>query len=160
VKEIDYIPPKTGGQRDYAGRVYDVFRKHLAQSGLRLTSQRRRILDFLLQSDKHLGQEDISRAMRPYGLGRATVFRTLKMLEECGLVNHVSDEAGRRRFEVNLERPHHDHLICVSCGRIQEMRWPKLEKIQEDTCRKFGFTPQWHRHEIFGLCRTCRRVQS
>ncbi len=158
MKELDYQPLKAGSPKAYAHRVYEVFRRHLAQSGLRLTSQRRRILDFILKSDRHLGQEEISRAMRPYGLGRATVFRTLKMLEAAGLVNHVIDESGRRRFEMNLERPHHDHLICVSCGRIQEMRWPRLEKIQEETCRKFGFAPQWHRHEIFGRCKDCQTL--
>ncbi|MHB2025848.1 MAG: Fur family transcriptional regulator [Elusimicrobiota bacterium] len=157
MKEFDDLPGKISGQ-DYSRKVYAVFRRHLEQSGLRLTSQRRRILDFFLRAERHLGQEEIFKAMRPHGIGQATVFRTLKMLEECGLVNHVSDQTGRRRFEVNLERPHHDHVICISCGRIQEMRWPKLEKIQEETCRKLGFTPKWHRHEIFGWCKNCRKA--
>ena len=52
-------------------------------------------------------------------------------------------------------RPHHDHLICITCGRIQEVRWPALEKIQNDACRKAGFAPKWHRHEVFGLCKDC-----
>jgi len=116
---------------------------------------------FFLKSDRHLSQEEIYAALRQYGLGRATVFRTLKMLEEAKLVDHVIGSTGTPRFEVNVERPHHDHLICVDCGKIQEVRWPKLEEIQEKACRKIGFTPKWHRHEVFGRCRDCaRRMQA
>ena len=154
-RELVYFPAWTSDRKGYTKRIYVEFTRHLAQNGLRLTAQRRRILDFFLQADRHLSQEDIYGALRKYGLGRATVFRTLKMLEECRLVNHVVGSTGTPRFEVGLERPHHDHLICIDCGRIQEVRWPKLEEIQEQTCRKIGFTPKWHRHEIFGRCKDC-----
>lgn len=154
-RELHYFPGWTGDREGYTTKIHRIFIDHLAQSGLRLTGQRRRILDYLLHADRHLSQDDIYRALRKHGLGRATVFRTLKMLEECKLVNHVIGSTGTPRFELHMERPHHDHLICVDCGRIQEVRWPKLEKIQEETCRKIGFTPKWHRHEIFGRCRDC-----
>lgn len=147
---------RASGDKDaYVKRIYALFTAHLGKNGLRLTDQRRRILDYFLKADRHLSQDDIYSALRKHGIGRATVFRTLKMLEECQLVNHVVGSGGTPRFEVNVERPHHDHLICVNCGRIQEVSWPKLEEIQEQTCRKVGFTPKWHRHEIFGLCREC-----
>jgi Fur family ferric uptake transcriptional regulator len=158
-RELDYFSAQNAGGEDYTHRVQEIFAKHLAKNGLRLTGQRRRILDCFLQADRHLSQDDIYRALRKHGLGRATVFRTLKMLEECRLVNHVIGSDGTPRFEVNLERPHHDHLICIECGRIQEVRWPKLEEIQEKTCRRIGFTPKWHRHEIFGRCRECSARQ-
>lgn len=156
-RELLYFPDRSTDRRGYTRRIYEIFRAHLARNGLRLTGQRRRILDYFLQAERHLSQEDIYAALRRYGLGRATVFRTLKMLEACQLVNHVIGSTGTPRFEVNLERPHHDHLICIHCGRIQEVRWPKLEQIQEETCRKIGFVPKWHRHEIFGRCRECAR---
>jgi Fur family transcriptional regulator, ferric uptake regulator len=151
-QELDYLP----GSKDYVKRIYERFTKHLAGNGLRLTEQRRMILDYFLKAEKHLSQEDIYGALRKHGIGRATVFRTLKMLEECGIVNHVVGSKGTPRFEVEVDRPHHDHLICVSCGRIQEVRWPELEDIQEKTCKKLGFVPKWHRHEIFGKCRDCQ----
>ncbi|OGR83295.1 MAG: hypothetical protein A3J74_11775 [Elusimicrobia bacterium RIFCSPHIGHO2_02_FULL_57_9] len=137
--------------------MYRLFTGYLAGHGLRLTGQRRLILDYFLKADRHLSREDIYTALRRHGIGRATVFRTLKMMEKCKLVDHVVGMAGKPRFEVNIERPHHDHLICINCGRIQEVRWPKLEAIQEETCRKIGFTPNWHHHEIFGWCRDCSR---
>jgi Fur family transcriptional regulator, ferric uptake regulator len=157
MKELLYFPAYTEDRTRYTQRVRKLFGDYLAKNGLRLTGQRKRILDFFLQADRHLSQEDIYQALRKHGLGRATVFRTLKMLQECKLVDHVIGSSGTPRFEVNLERPHHDHLICIDCGRIQEVRWPKLEAIQEKTCRKIGFTPKWHRHEIFGRCRDCSK---
>ena len=157
MNELVYFPPWTGDRKGYTHRVRRLFTDSLAKSGLRLTGQRKRILDFFLNAQRHLSQEDIYLALRKHGLGRATVFRTLKMLQESRLIDHVTGSSGTPRFEVNLERPHHDHLICIDCGRIQEIRWPKLEAIQEKTCRKIGFVPKWHRHEIFGRCKECSK---
>ena len=154
MRELVYA---TADKKGFVRRIYGLFTEHLAKNGLRLTDQRRRILDYLLEADHHLSQEEIYSALRKHGLGRATVFRTLRMLEESGLVNHVVGRKGTPLFEVNIERPHHDHLICVDCGRIQEVSWPKLEEIQESSCREAGFTPLWHRHEVFGRCSDCSK---
>jgi Fur family ferric uptake transcriptional regulator len=159
-RELLYFAAPAAGRKGYQKRIYRLFTEHLGKNGLRLTDQRRRILDFFLEADRHLSQDEVYTALRKHGIGRATVFRTLKMLEECRLLNHVSGRGGTPRFEVNVERPHHDHLICIDCGRIQEVRWPKLEEIQEKTCRKIGFEPKWHRHEIFGRCKDCREKLS
>ena len=140
---------------EFVARVVGVFTEHLAKNGLRLTGQRRRILDFFLKTEHHLAQDEIFSSLRAHGIGRATVFRTLKMLQECRLISAVIGRDGIRRFEINRGRPHHDHLICVECGRIREVLWPKLEHLQEVACRRLGFTPKWHRHEVFGLCRDC-----
>ncbi|MBI4060377.1 MAG: transcriptional repressor [Elusimicrobia bacterium] len=146
---------ESGHDKTHAGKIVLMFTEHLARNGLRLTGQRRLILDQFLKTDRHLSREEIYRALRSRGVGRATVFRTLKMLQECGLISPVVGRDGTSRFEVELDRPHHDHLICIACGRIQEVRWPSLEKIQDAACRKAGFTPQWHRHEVFGRCKDC-----
>jgi Fur family ferric uptake transcriptional regulator len=155
MRELIVYESKKANDPSFVARVISVFTEHLAKNGLRLTGQRRATLDYFLDSDRHLSQEEIYSSLRGKGIGRATVFRTLKTLQECGLVAPVVGRDGIPRFEINLERPHHDHLICIDCGRIQEVMWPRLEKIQEDTCRRAGFTPKWHRHEIFGLCREC-----
>lgn len=157
MKELVYYPSWDSGKKGYVERIYKFFSEYLARHGLRLTGQRRRIVDLFLESDRHLSQDEIYRVVRKHGLGRATVFRTLKMLEESGLIAHVTGGGGTPRFEVKLDRPHHDHLICVECGAIQEVRWPKLEEIQDEACRKIGFVPKWHRHEVFGRCRDCAR---
>lgn len=157
MRELVVYQGKAAARPAFVARVTRVFAEHLAKNGLRLTGQRRAILDLFLASDRHLSQEEIYQAVRAKGIGRATVFRTLKTLQDCGLAAPVVGRDGTPRFEINLDRPHHDHLICVECGRIQEVRWPALEKIQEEACRRAGFSPRWHRHEVFGSCRDCAR---
>jgi Fur family ferric uptake transcriptional regulator len=144
----------------YTERVRQVFTDHLGKHGLRLTGQRTRILEFLLATDQHLTLDEIYGQLRSHGVGRSTVFRTLKMMEDCHLVSHISDPKGTSRYEIHLERPHHDHLICIDCRRIIEVRWPELEKIQTRACRELNFEPAWHRHEIFGHCSNCRKEKA
>jgi len=157
MRELVIYEGEKVARPEFTARVVRVFNEHLARNRLRLTGQRRLILDFFLKTERHLTQEEVYQALRGHGLGRATVFRTLKMLQECGLVSPVVGRDGISRFEINLERPHHDHLICMGCGHIREVLWPALEKIQEEACRRLGFTPRWHRHEVFGFCRDCSR---
>src|SRR5437016_6320992 len=103
MKELIYFPAWTSDRARYTKRIRKLFADTLAKNGLRLTGPRSRILDFFLRADRHLSQEDIYLALRKYGVGRATVFRTLKMLEESNLVDHVVGSSGTPRFEVNLE---------------------------------------------------------
>lgn len=157
VKELEFFSSYAPDKKGYSARIRSVFAKHLAMNGLRLTKQRTRIVDCFLATDRHLSQDDLYKTLRRHGVGRATIFRSLKMLQGAGLIEPVTGSGGTPRYELHLERPHHDHLVCIKCGRIQEVRWPELEIIQERTCRKIGFVPRWHRHEIFGHCRTCAR---
>lgn len=157
MRELVIYESGRDDRKGYTERIVRMFTGYLAKNGLRLTGQRRSILDQLLKTDHHLSQDEIYLALRARGVGRATVFRTLKMLQECGLVSPVVGRDGTARFEIELDRPHHDHLICIECGRISEVRWPDLEKIQDEACRDAGFVPKWHRHEVFGLCRDCAK---
>jgi len=153
--ELIYFPAEDSQRKSYIQRIVKIFSSHLEKNKLRLTNPRRKILDYLLYAEKHLTQDEIYTALQKHGVGKATVFRTLKMLEESHLLSRVTGTDGPPRFEIHFERPHHDHLVCISCGRIQEIQWPVLEKIQEGACKKIGFQIKWHRHEIFGLCKTC-----
>ena len=155
-KELVFFPTWTAGREGYAARIREVFQKYLSEQGLRLTTQREAIVDLLLKAEQHVSQQDVYKALKGQGLGKVTVFRTLKMLEECGLVERVTSPNGGAKFEIKYERPHHDHLVCVECGVIREVQWPDVEKIQEKTCRTLNFIPLWHRHEIFGRCEACQ----
>lgn len=157
-KELVYFPSWTAGRKGYADRVRQVFQEYLHAKDLRLTDQRAAILNELLSAERHLSLDDLYQSVRGRGIGKVTVFRTLKMLEDSGLVDKIQTSQGRMRYEMKLERPHHDHLVCVLCGRITEVQWPAIEKIQERDCRKMGFEILWHRHEVFGKCRDCRGV--
>ncbi len=153
--ELVYFPSWTAGRNGYADRIRQLFQEYHHKQGLRMTKQRNRILDYLLQTDHHVDMDEIYGALKGHGVGRVTVFRALKMLEEAKLVDRVHDSDGRARYEVQHERPHHDHLVCVQCGRIQEIQWPQIEKIQDKTCKDLGFQPIFHRHEVFGHCQDC-----
>jgi len=155
-KELIFFPHWVAGRRGYAERIRHIFQEFLKARSLRYTGPREKILNYLLSADRHLSVDDIYKALRKEaGIGKATVFRTVKMLEECHLVDRVNTHNGNPRFEVKMERPHHDHLICIACGTITEIQWPEVERIQDKTCRQVGFTTLWHRHELFGHCRVC-----
>lgn len=155
-KELIFFPSWTAGREGYATRIHEVFQKYLEDQGLRLTQQREQIVDFLLHAEQHVTMNEVYQALKSRGIGKVTVFRTLKMLEECRLAERVTTPHGQAKFEIKFERPHHDHLICIECGRIREVQWPAVERIQEKTCKTLKFAPIWHRHEIFGRCEACQ----
>ena len=154
--ELIYFPKWMAGRHGYADRIRQLFEKYHHDKGMRMTPQRELILNYLLDAHHHVGMDEIYKALRPSGIGKVTVFRALKMLEEAKLIDRVMLSDGKPRYEVNYERPHHDHLICIECGGIQEIQWPQIEKIQDKTCKDLNFLPLFHRHEIFGRCKTCQ----
>ena len=133
------------------------FEEYLQRKGLNLTRQRQEILRSFFSAEKHLGVEEVYDLIKKKDptLGRATVFRTVKLLQECGLLAEVTSANGRSKYELKADRPHHDHMVCVDCGRITEFQSPRMEHFQDEAIRKLGFEALWHRHEIFGRCRDC-----
>jgi len=159
--ELVFFPRWVAGRGGYADRIRELFEEYHKAKGLRLTPQRTRILDTFLKTNHHLGQEELYLILKHEGIGFVTIFRTLKMMEEANILTKVISSDGKAKYEVNYERPHHDHLICIECGTIKEVRWPLIEKIQQKECRKLGFKPTFHRHEVFGRCKSCQeRVKS
>lgn len=155
IDELVFFPGWAAGRRGYAERIRDLFYRHVQDKGLMHTHQRDDILNVLLQANRHLSQDEIYAAVREKGIGKVTVFRTLKLLEEAALIERVHDSEGRPRYEVKMDRPHHDHLVCISCGGIQEIQWPEIERFQEKACRAKNFQALYHRHEVFGRCQAC-----
>ena len=148
----------TPGQRQrWQQRIVVSFQDHLADDALKLTPQRRAILEALFAATDHLDLDGLYHAVKAHraGVGRATVFRTLKLLERYGLVDRVDGANGVARFELKHDRPHHDHMVCVDCGGIFEFQSPRMEDLQNEAIRQAGFQALWHRHEIFGRCRAC-----
>jgi Fur family ferric uptake transcriptional regulator len=140
----------------------DRFRRFIQEKGLRGTSQREEVLVYLRRASGHRSPEEIHAALRAAGsrVGRATVFRTMKLLEECGLASRVTFADGRPRYELAHGRPHHDHMICTACGRAEEFTSPAIERLQKILARRHGFAVRWHRHELFGLCAACGTLAS
>lgn len=154
-KELHYFPNWAAGRKGYAERVREVFYNFLKNQNLKLTDQRVTLLNYLLGADRHLTETEIYDGLRKSRIGKVTVFRMLKLLDKCKLTSKIETPGGNVAYEISLERPHHDHLICVKCGSVEEIRWPDIEKAQDKTCRKHHFVPLWHRHETFGYCKEC-----
>ena len=148
--------------RQWLANILQTFQEHLGRRGLKLTRQREEILRALMAAQRHLGIEELYATLKKQdpAIGRATIFRTVKLLQECGLVAEVGSANGRSKFELKADRPHHDHMICVECGRIIEFQSPMMERFQDGAIRRHGFVALWHRHEIFGRCRDCLKSHS
>jgi len=150
------FPTWTAGRKGYAEHIRQVFVEYLRRKDSPVTSQRMSILNHLLEADRHLNQEEIYKALKPRGIGKVTVFRTLKTLLDLRLIEKVMDSSEKPFYEIKMDRPHHDHLICVDCGGITEVQWPGIERAQEKICKKRGFAVLFHRHEVFGRCEKCQ----
>ena len=137
--------------------IIERFKDYLKCKGLRYTKQREDIIRRILETKGHFEIEEIVLDFRKQNLGvsRSTIYRTLNILKELGIVNEVIKYKNKTLYEVALKE-HHDHLVCEKCGKIIEFHSKDLEEIQDKICREYGFEPTFHRLEIYGICRECR----
>ena len=139
---------------------HELERKALAQyledHSLKHTKQREAILEVFLEVEGHITGEDLHQRVkdRHPGIGYTTVYRTMKLLCEAGLASERHFDDGVTRYEV--EHEHHDHLVCVRCGKIVEFECSMIESAQDDIVQRYGFRLLRHRHELYGHCPSCR----
>jgi Fur family ferric uptake transcriptional regulator len=126
----------------------------LKTSGLKVTAPRMRILK-LFESSKvrHLAAEDVYRALMSEGLdiGLATVYRVLTQFEQAGILQRHHFESGKAVFELN-EGSHHDHLVCIQCGRVEEFYDQEIEKRQVKVAKDRGFSIREHSLHLYADC--------
>ncbi|MCA1818318.1 MAG: transcriptional repressor [Acidobacteria bacterium] len=136
----------------------EVFLRHLQGSGLKRTAQRDLILDVFLRTEEHMSSEDLYQLVKQEdpSIGHTTVYRTLKLLTDAGLAREVRFGDGRTRYEHNYKHPHHDHMICVECGKTIEFFSADLEKLQDRIAAKHKFEITAHTLRMFGYCADCR----
>jgi Fur family transcriptional regulator, ferric uptake regulator len=129
----------------------------LRQAGLKITRPRLKILSVLHHpTQHHWHAESIKQALHSQNevIALATVYRVLSQFEQCGLVQRHIFENDVNVFELNpLE--HHDHLVCLSCGTVEEFFDPVIEQHQENIAKRFNFHMSDHRLIIYGLCVAC-----
>ncbi len=135
------------------------FRRFLRDHNLPATAQRLAIADAVLGTDQHLSAEDVAQALRAQGAtaGTATVYRTLDVLVRSGLVVERDFGEGFKRYEASRGVPHHEHLLCTTCGKVTEFRDERLERMTTLLAEAHDFSRQRHRLVIYGLCGACRR---
>lgn len=133
------------------------FEKFAARKGLRHTAQRQQVLEVFLATERHLTVQELYDLVRRKhkGIGYATVARTIKLMCESGVCRQVDFGDGSQRFEHKHGHEHHDHLICLACGKFEEIYSPELEKIQDQLVKKHGYVQNSHKLDIFGLCPQC-----
>ena len=134
------------------------FASYLKDRGLKLTVQRKIILREIFRYHRHFEADEMLYRMREKRLkvSKATLYRTLALLVEAGLLRQ--EEFGERHshYEHIFGHKHHDHLLCLRCGKIEEFRNDEIEQLQGRICKQHGFEPTSHKMEIHGYCKKCR----
>jgi Fur family ferric uptake transcriptional regulator len=134
------------------------FEAFLRARDLKLTAQRRRILDRAFATHEHFSAEALYAWLRDEpgpAVSRATVYRTLALLQEGGFVEALDAGRGELVYEHVLGHQHHDHLLCLSCGRIEEFHDPRIEALQAQAARRKGFVLVDHDLRLRGYCKAC-----
>lgn len=157
-----FAQPDRSVTEDARQRLRERLEAYMAKKKLRSTAQRRLIVDTFFEGGSHLTIEDLLRDVRAHdsGIGYATVYRTLKLLAECGVASERRFGDGLSRYELaDDEDDHHDHLICTSCNTITEFEEPKIERLQDVVAARYGFRVTSHKHEMYGICANCQAAE-
>ena len=135
---------------------FEALAAYLERNHLKQTKQRELILQTFLEANRHVTSDDLYQAVRKEhsNIGYTTVYRTMKLLVEAGLATERHFDDGITRYEI--EQEHHDHLVCVKCGKIQEFECEEIEERQNEVASEYGFEVLRHRHELYGHCSSCR----
>lgn len=130
----------------------------IRRKGLRYTGQRNKILAAFLSTEHHVSVEELHKLLKKSdkAIGYTTVYRTMKLFLESGLAQEVEFGDGVPRYEHKYGHQHHDHLICIKCGRYLEVMNSRIEKMQDALARESGFNPLSHTLRIFGICKNCK----
>lgn len=133
------------------------FKHYLQSRGLKFTPERQAILNCVFASDRHFEAEDLLIDMRQHDrrVSKATIYRTLALLVNGGLLREVIFGEKHAHYEHVHDHEHHDHLVCSRCGKIIEFTDERIEKLQDEVCDKHKFNAKTHRLQITGLCKDC-----
>ena len=155
-KRVDDAIATSGDLRDVAERILG---KYLRDGGLKQSAKREAVLAVFLDTRDHLSTDELHKLVkeREPSIGYTTVYRTLKLLTQCGLAFEVDFHDGVVRYERSLNRRTHHHMVCTACGDSVEFFAPELDKVQRRVGSKFRFTPSRHTFQILGICQKCRR---
>jgi Fur family ferric uptake transcriptional regulator len=137
------------------------FRQFLSGKNLRLTAQREAIIESVFNTHEHFTAEELLQWSRRIdsSVSRATVYRTLPLLTESGLVREMDFGKDHKIYDPNYaQHPHHNHIICEDCDRIVEFESEAIEQLGEELSRELGFTVTAHRLQITGRCEAFHRT--
>lgn len=136
------------------------FREFLKHKGLRLTHERESILrQVFATKGEHFDPEELHIALRQkeVNVSRASVYRTIPLLIEAGIIEEVERVDKHAHYELTYGREHHDHMLCLGCGKVIEFMSEEMEALQDRLCNEHSFTGDTHTLEIKGYCKKCGR---
>ncbi|MDH4223228.1 MAG: transcriptional repressor [candidate division Zixibacteria bacterium] len=139
-------------------RPVETFLKYLDSKHLKLTRERKAVLEEVFFHPGHLEAEELTHTLRSKKsrVSRATIYRTLELLVDSGIVRKIDLGHGHSHYEHILGHTHHDHLVCLKCGKVIEFTDKKIERLQTNICQKSRFQEISHTVQIFGYCKDCR----
>ena len=135
-----------------------VFSDYLEKNNLKRTPHRDLILETFLENEGHRSVEDIYHTVKAIDprIGYTTVYRMMKLLSSCGLAREIELADGITRYEHLFNHEHHDHMICMECGKSIEFYNPEIEALQDAASEELGFKVLDHKLQIYGVCVDCR----
>ena len=133
------------------------FSEFLEKKDLKLTTQRRTILHQAMR-EGHFSAEDLLKFSKKEDptVSKATVYRTLALLKESNVLEEQDFGDGKKLYERAQGRKHHDHLVCIKCGRILEFENEAIERLQDSEAKKHSFKIVYHSLKLFGFCQNCK----
>jgi len=140
------------------GSPAEALGEYIAENGLKHSRQRDRIVEAFFAMGGHVSVEELVARVRRIDarISVATVYRTMKLLADSGLAVPRQFGGGQTRYEAASGKPHHDHLICTTCGEIVEFANERIESLQETIARRHGFLVESHKLELYGRCARCQ----
>src|SRR5579864_4330079 len=136
-----------------------ILHQHLKSVGLKQTAQRDTILRAFLETRDHLSTDELHRLVhkKDAGIGYTTVYRTLKLLAECGLASEVAFHDGIARYEHQYNRRSHHHMVCTGCGGSVEFFSNEVDQLEQEIGRRHHYLATRHTFQIYGICEECRK---
>jgi len=145
--------------REMVREAQDILHRHLKRVGLKQTAQRDTILRTFLETRDHLSTDELHRLVQKEDvrIGYTTVYRTLKLLAECGLASEVAFHDGIARYEHQYNRRSHHHMVCTQCGSSVEVFSRDVGQVEQEVGRKYRYLATRHTFQIYGICEDCRK---
>jgi Fur family transcriptional regulator, ferric uptake regulator len=135
------------------------FFSFIKDHGFKYTHERNAVLEAITSFKGHFNADELCDRLRERGenISRATVYRSIPLLVKSGIIKETVRSIEKTSYEAVLGREHHDHLVCVQCGKLIEFKNDDIERLQNEVCKLYGFEPEDHLMSIRGYCEKCRK---
>jgi Fur family transcriptional regulator, ferric uptake regulator len=139
-------------------QAFHRFQQLLEKKHLKMTEERKFIYDRISHLNGHFNADSLYDSLKKEnaGIARGTVYRTIPLLLESGVIQKSVGEGKREFFERKSHKGHHDHIVCISCRKIVEFHCDEIEALQDKVCAQYGYKVAFHDHRIFGYCKDCQ----